>query len=156
MDQAAAAAALNALRCVEDLLSRWAAAPPPVLRSGGLGIRELRKAAACADVDLAAAALFTEVARAAGLLAASSWTDGEWLPTRAFDSWLDSAHADRWAALVSAWLATTRLPGLVGSRDEGGRLLNALGAGLDRMDAPRVRARVLAELATARAWNVGG
>ena len=148
VDQAAAAAALSALRCVEDLLSRWAAAPPPVLRSGGLGIRELRKAAASIDVDLAAAALFTEVTRAAGLLAASSWTDGEWLPARAFDGWLDNAQADRWATLVSAWLATTRVPGLVGSRDEGGRLLNALGTGLDRMDAPRVRARVLGELAT--------
>ncbi len=148
VDQASAAAALTALRCVEDLLSRWAAAPPPVLRSGGLGIRELRKAAASVDVDLAATALFTEVARAAGLLAASSWTDGEWLPSRAFDTWLDRAQADRWATLVSAWLATTRVPGLVGSRDEGGRLLNALGTGLDRMDAPRVRARVLGELAT--------
>jgi hypothetical protein len=148
VDQAASAAALSALRCVEDLLSRWAAAPPPLLRSGGLGIRELRKAAAFIDVDLAAVALFAEVARAAGLLAASNWTDGEWLPARAFDSWLDSAQADRWATLVSTWLPTTRVPGLVGCRDEGGRLLNALGTGLDRMDAPRVRARVLCELAT--------
>ena len=149
VDQAAAAAALSALRCVEDLLSRWAAAPPPVLRSGGLGIRELRKAAASVEVDLAAAALFTEVARAAGLLAASSWTDGDWLPSRAFDTWLDSPHADRWSTLVRAWLATSRVPGLVGTRDEGGRLRNALGSGLDRMDAPRVRTRVLRELATA-------
>jgi len=148
VDQAAAAAALSALRCVEDLLSRWAATPPPVLRSGGLGIRELRRAACSVDADLAATALFTEVARAAGLLAASSWTDGEWLPTRAFDRWLDSAPADRWAALVIAWLATTRVPGLVGRRDEGGRLRSALGTGLDRMDAPRVRAKVLGELAT--------
>ena len=148
VDQASAAAALDALRCVADLLSHWAAAPPPVLRSGGIGIRELRKAAAAVDVDLAAAALFTEVARAAGLLGASSWSAGEWLPNCAFDTWLDRCPADRWAELVSAWLATTRIPCLVGSKDEGGRVLNVLAAGLDRMDAPRVRARVLAELAT--------
>ncbi len=148
VDQAAAAAALGALRGVADLLCHWAAAPPPVLRSGGLGIRELRKAAAAVGVDLAAAALFTEVARAAGLLAASSWSGGEWLPALRFDAWLDQAHADRWAELVSAWLASTRMPCLAGSKDEGGRVLNVLATGLDRMDAPRVRARVLGELAT--------
>ncbi len=149
VDQAAAAAALGALRSVADLLSHWAAAPPPVLRSGGLGIRELRRAAASVGVDLAAAALFTEVARGAGLLAASSWSDGQWFPAHAFDTWLDRPHAERWAEIVSAWLATTRMPCLVGSRDEGGRVLNVLGTGLDRIDAPRVRARVLGELAAA-------
>ncbi|HUK67988.1 MAG TPA: helicase-associated domain-containing protein [Streptosporangiaceae bacterium] len=149
VDAAAAAAALNALRCIEDLLNRWADAPPPVLRSGGLGIRELRKAAASVRVDLATAALLTEVARAAGLLAASGWTDGEWLPSHVFDAWRESADAERWATIVGAWQATTRVPGLVGARDEAGRLLNALGNGLDRMDAPRVRALVLRELATA-------
>jgi Helicase conserved C-terminal domain len=147
VDQAAADAALGALRCVADLLNHWAAAPPPVLRSGGLGIRELRKAAQAADVGLPAAALFTEVARAAGLLSASSWSGGEWLPAPAFDTWLDRTHADRWAEIVSAWLATTRMPSLAGSKDEGGRVLNVLATGLDRMDAPRVRARVLGELA---------
>ncbi|MGE5286339.1 MAG: helicase-associated domain-containing protein [Micromonosporaceae bacterium] len=149
VDQAAAGAALTAVRCTEELLTRWAAGPPPVLRSGGLGVRELRKAAASLDVDPATAAVYTEVARAAGLLAASSWTDGEWLPTHAFDTWLKSTPADRWAALVTAWLATTRVPALVGRRDERGRLLNALGTGLDRVDAPRVRALLLRELAAA-------
>jgi hypothetical protein len=149
VDQAAAGAALSAVRSVEELLTRWAAAPPPVLRSGGLGVRELRKAAASLDLDLPAAAFFTEIARAAGLLAASSWTDGEWLPTRAFDIWLESPTAERWAALVNAWLATTRVPAFVGARDERGRLLNALGGGLDRIDAPRVRALLLRELAAA-------
>jgi Helicase conserved C-terminal domain len=149
VDAAAAAAALNALRCVDNLLNRWAETPPPVLRSGGLGIRELRKAAASVQMDLATVALLTEVARAAGLLAASGWTGGEWLPSRAFDDWRETPYAERWATLVGAWQATTRVPGLVGARDEGGRLLNALGSGLDRMDAPRVRALVLRELAAA-------
>ena len=149
VDQAASGAALAAVRSTEELLTRWAAGPPPVLRSGGLGIRELRKAAASMDVDLATAAVYTEVARAAGLLAASSWTGGEWLPTPAFDTWLTSPPADRWAVLATAWLATTRVPALVGRRDERGRLLNALGGGLDRMDAPRVRALLLRQLAAA-------
>jgi Helicase conserved C-terminal domain len=149
VDQAAAAAALDALRGVTDLMNHWAAAPPPVLRSGGLGIRDLRKAAMAVDVDLTAAALFTEVARAAGLLGASSLRAGEWLPTCAFDTWLDRCPADRWAEFVSAWLATTRMPGLAGRKDDRGRIQGILTAGLDRMDAPRVRARVLGELATA-------
>ncbi len=151
VDQAAASAALGALFATEAMLSRWAAAPPPVLKSGGLGIRELRNAATSAKVDVRAAALYTEVARAAGLLAASGWVDGEWLPSRAFDTWRAGPPRQRWAALASAWLSTTRVPGLVGARDEHGRLRGALGAGLDRVDAPRVRAWVLGQLATVAA-----
>lgn len=147
VDQAAAAATLIALRCVDDLLARWAAAPPPVLRSGGLGIRELRKAAAAADLDLATAALFTELARSAGLLAASSWANGEWLPAAEFDRWRDETPAQQWATLADAWLSTTRVAHLVGTRDERGRVLVALSTGLDRLDAPRARTRVLRELA---------
>lgn len=78
---------------------------------------------------LRAAALYAELARAAGLLAASGWSGGEWLPSHTFDSWRDAAPADRWVALASAWLATTRVPGLAGARDESGRLRSALGAG---------------------------
>ncbi len=148
VNQAAADAALSALRATAGMLSRWGVAPVPVLKSGGLGIRELRKAAASVDVDLRAATLYTEVARAAGLLAASGWTGGEWLPSRAFDAWRDTAAADQWAALASAWLAMTRVPALVGARDEHGGLRGALGAGLDRVDAPRVRSWVLGQLAT--------
>jgi len=147
VDHAAATAALRSLRATEGMLSRWGAAPPPVLKSGGLGIRELRKTATSVKVDVRAAVLYTEVARAAGLLAASGWVDGEWLPSRAFDTWREAATRQRWAALVCAWLATTRVPGLVGARDECGRLRGALGAGLDRVDAPRVRSWVLGQLA---------
>src|SRR5256885_64235 len=66
---AAAPAALGSLGASGGMLSRGGAAPPPVLKSGGLGIRELRKTATSVKVDVRAAVLYTEVARAAGLLA---------------------------------------------------------------------------------------
>lgn len=149
VDQTAAGAALAAVRGVADLLGRWAAAPPPVLRAGGAGIRQLRRTAAVLDVPVPVAALYAETARAAGLLAASGWADGDWLPTGRYDAWRESGPAEQWAALAGAWLAMTRVPALTGQRDERGRLLNALSGDLDRMDAPAVRAAVLRQLAGA-------
>ena len=69
------------------LLERWAVSPPGVLRSGGLGIRDLRAAASLLDVDEQLAALVVDVAWATGLLATSGETDDEWLPTPAYDLW---------------------------------------------------------------------
>ena len=51
VDGTAAGAALRALRQVEQLVAFWATTPPPVLRSGGLGVRELRRAAREVDAD---------------------------------------------------------------------------------------------------------
>ena len=51
VDGTAAGAALRALRQVEQLVAFWATTPPPALRSGGLGVRELRRAAREVDAD---------------------------------------------------------------------------------------------------------
>jgi Helicase conserved C-terminal domain len=150
VDQTAAGAAMETVRGVADLLGRWAAGPPPVLRAGGVGIRQLRRTATVLDVPVPVAALYAETARAAGLLAASGWADGDWLPTGRYDAWRESGPAEQWAALAAAWLSMTRVPALTGQRDDRGRLLNALGGGLDRMEAPAVRAAVLRQLAGAR------
>jgi hypothetical protein len=60
-----------AVRHTEDLLEALAAEPAPALKSGGLGVRELRRLARAAGVDETAAAALIEVAAAAGLLADS-------------------------------------------------------------------------------------
>ncbi|NKE63743.1 DNA-binding protein, partial [Lentzea sp. PSKA42] len=61
--------ALELVRHVENLIASWSAEPPPVLRTGGLGVRELRKAAKDLDVDERRAALLIELVVGADLAA---------------------------------------------------------------------------------------
>ena len=150
VDRTAAGAAAECVRLVEDLLELWSAEPPKVLRAGGVGVRERARASTALDIDPWQLAVLIEVAAAAGLLAAGD--DGHdgtemWLPTPAYDGWLDKPVDERWLALASAWLITTRVPGLVGGEDQRGRALAPLGPELDRSAAPVVRAAVLADLA---------
>jgi Helicase conserved C-terminal domain len=85
VDSAATSEVLDLLRRTENLLALWSAEPAPVLRSGGLGVRELRRAAKHLDLDESAAALVVEVAAAAGLVASDedAEADRTMPPTRA-------------------------------------------------------------------------
>lgn len=146
----AAGAAAEAVRLVEALGELWGTVPAPVLRSGGLGVRELKRVATALEVDDATAAIVVEVAYAAGLVADDAEADPHFAPTPAFDGWLAQEVADRWAVLATAWLATTRCPGLVGTRDERDAVRAALSPAVERASAPEVRRLVLASLAQAR------
>ena len=119
VDRTAAGAAFDAVRRVELLLDHWGTDPPGALRNGGLGVRDLKAAAAHLHVDEATAALLVEVAAAAGLLAQALTPagDGVWLPTEGFDVWTTRPTAERWLDLAVAWLATPRTPARVGARD---------------------------------------
>ena len=150
VDRVAAGAAADVVRLVDELLELWSTEPPKVLRAGGVGVRERARAATALDLDEPALALLAEVAQAAGLL--GSGDDGSadaevWLPTPAYDGWLDEPVEVRWATLARAWLTTTRVAGLAGSQDVRGRTLAPLGPDLDRTVAPVVRAGVLGDLA---------
>ncbi|MGK5497089.1 helicase-associated domain-containing protein [Streptomyces sp. URMC 125] len=149
VDGAAAGQALAALTTVEELLTLWgtASGAPPVLRAGGLGVRDLKRTAVALDVPEPVAAFWVELAYAAGLLASDGEADERYAPTPAYDAWLELPPERRWTRLAGAWLAATRLSGLVGERDSRGRPLNALGPGLDRGPAPELRRRTLALLA---------
>jgi hypothetical protein len=145
----AAGAAAEAVRLVGALGEAWGSTPPPVLRAGGLGVRELRRTSTALDVDEAVAARVIEIAYAVGLVADDGELDPHWAPTPAFDAWSELGTGDRWTALAAAWLATTRAPGLVGTRDERDTPRAALGGDLDRAAAPEVRRWVLDRLADA-------
>ncbi|MFD6950173.1 helicase [Nocardiopsis sp. TSRI0078] len=147
--RAAAGQAFTVLRAVEELLEHWSQEPAAVLRNGGLGVRDLRRAARVMDTDEPTAALFVEVAHAAGLLAADDRVEGEWLPTREYDLWRERPPEHRWLRLASAWLESERVATLTGSRDSGGRVRNLLGPGLVRPAAPQARRDLLGELGTA-------
>jgi hypothetical protein len=146
-DAAGAGQVLTALRQVETLLEGYAGLPPPELRSGGLGVRDLRRAAKALDTDEPAAACYLEVARAADLLDSSGGPEPVWLPSQRYDDWLALPVAARWARLARAWLAMTRLPSLVGHRDERGKASAPLSVEIERTSAPGTRRRVLAVLA---------
>ncbi len=158
VDATAAGQAYTALATVEELLKDWHEGGPAVLRAGGLSVRDLKRTAVALDVPEPVAAFWVELAYAAGLLASdggagashalkAAGDDERYAATPAYDEWLERPPGERWARLVTAWLAATRTPGLVGERDAKDRTLSALGAGLDRSAAPEVRHRVLALLA---------
>lgn len=147
VDEQAAGAAAAFVRRVDELLHTWSSGGPPVLRSGGLGVRELKSAAGRLDTDERVAALIIEVSYAAGLLGRSGDADDRWLPTVDFDRWREQTSALRWLVLVRAWLVSTRAAGLGGSRDDRGQRRNTLGDDVDLGTAPPdVRRAVLHDL----------
>jgi hypothetical protein len=143
LDSAAAHAAADVVTKTEALLERWAQEPPGVLRAGGVGVRELRRAAQVVDAPEQLTALLIEVAWGAGLLDATPDLDPVWLPTPQYDGWLGLPTELRWVALARAWLALPRIPRLVGERDDRDKVLAPLGPDIDRPSAPAERRRVL-------------
>ena len=143
VDVAASQAAAEVVGRLEALLESWSEVPPPVLRSGGLGVRELKRAAKQLDVPEATASLIIEIAYAAGLVEQTPGVDSDWVPTPAYDRWVGSPVEDRWVVLARAWVGMTRLPALVGLRDDRDKALAALSPELERPSAPVDRRRVL-------------
>lgn len=162
VDAAGAGQALEAVRHTEALLEALEAAPAPVLRAGGVGIRDLRRLARAAGVTDAVAALLVETAYAAGLVSeaetgARAGSGQELLPAAGYDRWRGAPLAGRWRTLAAGWLAMTRAPGLVGDRDSRGRPVGAVGAAAERGGAPALRRtalRVLAAMPTGAAPTV--
>ncbi|MDT9594248.1 helicase C-terminal domain-containing protein [Nocardioides zeae] len=150
VDRAGAGAAAEAVRRTELLLDTWGTRPPGVLRGGGLAVRDLRAAAVLLGTEEAETALLVETAAAAQLLAEGTDADGElvWVPTDVYDVWSTRSVAQRWAVLARAWLASDRLPGLVGRRDEKTRkATNALEADLAHPVGAATRRATLAAVA---------
>jgi hypothetical protein len=157
VDGTAAGAALRALRQAEQLVAFWGTSPPPALRSGGLGVRELRRVAREVDADETTAALLVEIVVGADLVGESDGVAPEWVPTTGADVWAAGGPEQKWAVLARAWLDLPRVPGLIGARDDAGRPIAALSDGPRRPTAPRDRRRVLAGLAELPAGTaVGG
>ena len=148
VERTAGGAAFDAVRRTELLLDHWGLQPPPMLRGGGLGVRDLKAASAELQVSVAEVGLLIEVATAAGLLTSATDPEGRevWLPTDSFDTWAAGSTAERWVALALAWLDTARLPSLIGTRDPAGKTWNALAPDLSSSMAPGARFLALAQL----------
>ncbi|WKU03823.1 helicase-associated domain-containing protein [Micromonospora sp. HUAS LYJ1] len=155
VDSAGVGQTMEVVRHTEALLEALTAEPAPVLRSGGIGVRDLRRLARTVALDESTTALLVEVAYAAGLLgeldlpAAASRYGGEQqvLPTGAYEVWRAMSLAHRWEQLARAWLTMSRQAGLVGQRDDRDRPVSVLSAEAERAGAPAARRAVLGVLA---------
>lgn len=127
------------LRWVEELLNFWAEEPADALRAGGLGVRDLKIISNHLGIDDECTAFIAELAYLTSLISIDP--DDQILPSNKFDIWLTQTPADRWQAIASAWLKTSRVSGLVGRVDS--KNVAALGPELDRINAARVRALTL-------------
>lgn len=96
----AAAAGAVALRLVTGLLDEIGRTPLALLRSGGVGVRELRRLGKRLGCPAGEIRLGLAVTYQAGLLALSG---AEGAPTGEYDGWLRAEPAGRLATLLTAW-----------------------------------------------------
>jgi hypothetical protein len=143
LDRLGTTAVLEFLRLIDVLAESWTTQPPTMLRSGGVGVRELRRTARDLGVDEQSAALVAEVAYAASLLNSTNGPEPVFLPSTEYDMWRTRDTAERWITVASAWLAMTRQPSLVNQRGERDRMITALGPDAERGTIPGLRRQVL-------------
>jgi hypothetical protein len=144
LDRTAGHHAHDCVLKVESLLESWSAQPPAALKAGGLGVRDLKRSAKELNVSESVAALYVEIAWAAGLLdMTGNLVEPQWVPTLRYDTWAASPPEDRWVVLARAWVSMPRLPALVGQRDERDKPLAGLSPDIERPSAPSDRRRLL-------------
>lgn len=153
-DAAAAGAVIDLLRELEVLLQNLSTTPVVELRSGGLGVRELKRLAKTTGIDEIRLGLILELAAAAGLIASGMPEPmplhGEgpyWAPTAATERFCDLTAAERWHLLASTWLDLPGRPALIGTRGPDAKPYGALSDSLFSTAAPLDRRLLLDMLA---------
>lgn len=139
-DEVDAAAAERALRLVAEVravLELWGQSPPAGLKDGGIGIREVRRAARVIELTEVETARVIELAVAGGLVTCAR-AGGTALVRDVFDQWDALAVPERWAWLASGWLGCEMHPSLAGATDGKGKMIPAL---LDRSPEPDASSR---------------
>jgi hypothetical protein len=122
VDREAVAAGTLAVQRVGALLDLAEHSPLAFLRSGGVGARELRRAAKLIDTDDNEVRLWLEIGYAAGLL---GLVDETVAPTALSDDWRAASPAERLATLLTTWLTLPTVP-TADRRPGGGPSLAAL------------------------------
>lgn len=134
------------VRLVAALIAHWGEQQPPVLRSGGLGVRELRRLAGHLGARDTTTTFVVELAGAAGLVMDDGEAPPTMAPTTRADDWLAHPVGARWHQLAAAWLTSERAAWLVGTRDDNGVIRAALDPELRRPWVPRLRSAALGVL----------
>ncbi len=153
-DAAAAGAVIDLLHDLDVLLETLSAAPVSELRSGGLGVRDVKRLAKTTGIDEPRLGLILEVAAAAGLIASGlpepfpAVGDGPfWAPTDSVDRYSAMSPAERWHVLAVAWLDLPGRPALIGTRGPDAKPYGALSDSLYSTAAPLDRRLLLSLLA---------
>ena len=146
IDSAAVANISTILRWCEEFLHNLSDETPTALRTGGIGVRDLKRIAEHLGVDESCAGFIAELCYLGGLLVIDS--DDQILPTSAFDLWLSKPAEERWYSLLILWLDTSRVSGLIGKL--GDRSIAPLGPELDRAGASLIRRTALKVLSENR------
>ncbi len=153
VDAVAAGAAIDMLREVELVIETLSATPIPELRSGGLGVREVKRLTKLTGIEERRLGLILEVTAAAGLIAPGMPEPDPpdamgpfWAPTVAADRFIESPTAVKWHLIVSAWLDLPGRPSLIGSRNPDGKPYAALSDSLYSTAAPLDRRLLLETL----------
>ncbi|ALG83794.1 helicase-associated domain-containing protein [Gordonia phthalatica] len=154
VDAAGAGEALELLRHAGDLIEALGAAPAALLRSGGLGIRELRRLAKTTALSVPRVGLLVELLARQRLLDGGvpdlsdlDYTaDDVFAPTTAVDAWAHHPTEQRWLGMARAWLQLPRRPWQIGGTDRDGNTLAALSSELYDATAAASRRAVLSPL----------
>lgn len=151
VDGTAAGQAVAAVAISLRLLDVLGQLPAPVLKSGGMGVREMRRLAKELDLEPALIALHLEILAASGLISTSEprarTALNSWTPTKSADDFADDDDETAWAHLAATWLELRRDPARTGERDPVGKVLAALSAELSWVRGPVDRRFVLSALA---------
>ncbi|GFG83609.1 helicase-associated domain-containing protein [Mycolicibacter algericus] len=160
VDATAAGAVIDLLRELDVVLASLGEMPVPELRSGGLGVREVKRLAKTTGVDEARLGLLLELAATARLIASDypdpatvdqrEWPDADgpyWAPTVLADRFAEQPTAERWQLLAATWLELPARPSLIGSRGADGKPRAALSTPLFSTAAPLDRRLLLGMLA---------
>ncbi|MSW58268.1 MAG: hypothetical protein F2824_00975, partial [Actinobacteria bacterium] len=139
VDLAAIANVSTILRWCEELLHNLSDEPPTALRTGGIGVRDLKRIAEHMGVDEACAGFVAELCYLSGLVVVDP--DDQILPTSAFDIWLTKSAEERWYSLSILWLDTSRASGLIGKISD--KNIAPLGPELDRAGVSLIRRTTL-------------
>ncbi|HEU0240286.1 MAG TPA: helicase C-terminal domain-containing protein [Micromonosporaceae bacterium] len=115
VDRDAAAAAAVAAEHVALVLDECEMAAPVLLKTGGIGVREIRRIGKSTGLTEPAVRMWLTLAADVGLVE----TDGDvLLPTAAYDEWLAESPAGRLATLIDAWWDLRTVPTLVDRPDD--------------------------------------
>jgi hypothetical protein len=161
VDAAAAGAVIDLLREFDLVVESLSATPVSELRSGGLGVRDVKRLTKLTGITEQRLGLVLEIASAAGLIA-SGVPDPEpddgaapyWAPTIAADRFAETSAADRWQLLASTWLDLPARPSLIAHRGPDGKPYAALSDSLHSTAAPLDR-RLLLSILTDLPRGVG-
>ncbi|MBM0239316.1 helicase-associated domain-containing protein [Micromonospora sp. ATA32] len=138
VERESASASGTALARMVNLLEECGRMPVAPLKTGGVGVRELRRLAKAIGDSAEHVRLWLELGMTTGLLAP---TEAGLLPTEAYDAWSDQQPAEQLTGLLAGWLSSEGAP--LHQPAGAGQPVPALVRTADSAAMPLLRAAVL-------------